>query len=75
MIPQIPNFAPVPSKKVKKQEYVPNTTDSEMSSGGNMLTIDTMGDIPPFVSQLLGPLGDNVVESPPTPAPVYSAGT
>ena len=72
MVPQIPNFAATPIKRAKKDVSDTNTTPSTISS--DLLTMNNVDDKSPFINHLLGPLGGNIVESPPTPAPVYAAG-
>ena len=74
-VPQIPNFADPPSKKSRGSTCPYDSKSKSASASIELMQEDVSESESAFVSQLLGPLNGNLVESPPTPAPVYAAGT
>ena len=75
MIPQIPNFSASPAKK-SKPTPTPYSQDYDEAEGpATSIPARAADQDSAFVSRLLGPLSGNIDESPPTPSPIYAAGT
>ena len=72
--PQIPGYTAPPPKKAKKSKSVDRVITAESGQSTAVSSSDIVENDSVFVSRLLGPLDGSIVESPPTPAPVYSSG-
>ena len=72
--PQIPGYTATPPKKAKRTNGITGILLDETQNVTEVPSTNNQDSDSAFVSQLLGPLSGNMDESPPTPAPIYSAG-
>ena len=72
---QIPEYSASSSKKARTTATAYSTNYAEPNDNTDLGSMTTIDQDSAFVSRLLGPLDGNITESPPTPAPIYAAGT